>query len=77
LKFLTDRGIWREISTIEHIAIIGAGSGGKAAGADLVLQGKKVNLFEFPEYKENLTDLLESKTLIASGATEGEAPSKW
>ena len=61
------------MSIIEHIAIIGAGSGGKAAAADLILQGKKVNLFEFPEYKENLTHLLESKTLIASGAVEGEA----
>ncbi len=61
------------MSIIEHIAIIGAGSGGKAAAADLILQGKKVNLFEFPEYKENLTDLLDSKTLKASGAVEGEA----
>jgi len=33
---------------IERIAIIGAGSGGKAAVADLIFQGKKVNLFEFP-----------------------------
>ena len=39
----------------------------------MILQNKKVNLFEFPEYKENLTDFLESKTLIASGALEGEA----
>lgn len=61
------------MSILEHIAIIGAGSGGKAAAADLILQGKKVSLFEFPEYKENLADLLESKTLIASGAVEGEA----
>jgi opine dehydrogenase len=61
------------MSIIEHIAIIGAGSGRKVAAADLILQGKKVNLFEFPEYKENLTDLLESETLIASGAVEGEA----
>jgi len=49
------------MSIIEHIAIIGAGSGGKAAAADLILQGKKVNLFEFPEYKENLTDLLDKQ----------------
>jgi predicted dinucleotide-binding enzyme len=26
---------------MEHVAIIGAGSGGKAAAADLILQGKK------------------------------------
>jgi hypothetical protein len=59
------------MSIIEHIAIIGAGRGGKAAAADLILQSKKLNLFEFPEYKENLTDLLESKALITSGALEG------
>jgi len=33
---------------IDHIAVIGDGSGGKAAVADLIFQGKKVNLFEFP-----------------------------
>jgi hypothetical protein len=50
------------MSIIEHIAFIDAGSEGKAAAGDLILQGKKINLFEFPEYKENLADLLESKT---------------
>ena len=49
------------MSIIEHIAFIVAGSGGKAAATTMILQDKKLNLFELPEYKENLTDLLESK----------------
>ena len=36
------------MSTIDHIAVIGAGSGGKVAVADLIFKGKKANLFEFP-----------------------------
>jgi opine dehydrogenase len=58
---------------IDHVAIIGAGSGGKAAAVDLALQGKKVRLFDFPEFKNNLRGLFESKTLISSGAVEGKA----
>jgi opine dehydrogenase len=58
---------------IDHIAIIGAGSGGKAAAVDLALQGKRVRLFDFPEFEDNLRDLIENKTLISSGAVEGKA----
>ena len=58
---------------IDHIAIIGAGSGGKAAAVDLALQGKKVRLFEFPEFEANLKEIIDNKTLIASGAIEGQA----
>ena len=36
---------------IENIVIIGAGNGGKAAAADLALQGKHIRLFEFPEFE--------------------------
>ncbi len=58
---------------INHITVIGAGSGGKAAAADLALQGKQVRLFEFPEFEENLSEILEDRTLISSGAVEGKA----
>jgi 2-polyprenyl-6-methoxyphenol hydroxylase-like FAD-dependent oxidoreductase len=61
------------MSMIDHIAIIGAGSGGKAAAVDLALQGKRVRLFDFPEFEDNLRDLIENKTLISSGAVEGKA----
>jgi opine dehydrogenase len=56
---------------IDHIAIIGAGSGGKAAAVDLALQGKQVRLFEFPQFEENLSEIVENRTLISSGVVEG------
>jgi len=58
---------------IDRVAIIGAGSGGKAAAVDLALQGKKVRLFEFPEFEENLKELFGNKTLTSTGAVKGEA----
>ncbi len=58
---------------IEHIVILGAGNGGKAAAADLTLQGKRVRLFEYPEFKQNLEELLQHKTLAATGAVWGKA----
>ena len=58
---------------IERIAIIGAGNGGKAAAVDLTLQGKKVRLFDFPEFKDALDELKPSRTLTATGAVSGEA----
>lgn len=58
---------------IQQVAIIGAGSGGKAAAVDLALQGKNVRLFEFPEFRDNLKDLVAHKTLTATGAVEGRA----
>lgn len=57
---------------IERIAIIGAGNGGKAAAVDLTLQGKKVRLFDFPEFGEAINELKRAKTLSATGAVNGE-----
>lgn len=58
---------------IETIAIIGAGNGGKAAAADLALQGKRVRLFEFPEYRGNVEKIMRTRRLTATGAVMGEA----
>ncbi len=58
---------------IQNIAIIGAGNGGKAAAADLALQGKRVRLFEFPEYRVNVEEIMETRSLKATGAIEGQA----
>ncbi len=58
---------------IDQIAILGAGNGGKTAAADLTLQGKRVHLFDFPEFHRNLEGLEEHKTLTATGAVCGEA----
>ncbi|TEU13515.1 MAG: hypothetical protein E3J21_18470 [Anaerolineales bacterium] len=58
---------------LETIAIIGAGNGGKAAAADLTLHGKRVRLFDFPEYRHNVTELAKTRRLKVTGAIEGEA----
>lgn len=58
---------------IDKIAIIGAGNGGKAAAADLALQGKDIHLFEYPEYGNNIEMLAKDPTLMVSGAVEGKA----
>lgn len=48
---------------IGNITIVGAGNGGKAAAADLALQGKCVRLFEFPEYRDNVAEIMETRSL--------------
>ena len=58
---------------IKTIAIIGAGNGGKASAADLALQGKKVRLFDFHEYRRGIEELMKSRRLKATGAVAGEA----
>lgn len=58
---------------IDRVTIIGAGNGGKAAAVDLALQGKQVHLFEFPEFKSNLEEIIEKKTLTVTGAVSGQA----
>ena len=58
---------------IHSVAVIGAGNGGKAAAADLALQGVQVRLFEFPEYHSNIDELAQTRRLTCTGALEGEA----
>lgn len=59
--------------TIQTVAIIGAGNGGKTAAADLALRGLEVRLAEFPEFGSNLDDLRETLVLRVEGAVEGQA----
>ncbi len=56
---------------IQTLAIIGAGNGGKAAAADLALRGKRVRLFEFPDYAAALASLRNTRRLTATGAVRG------
>ncbi len=58
---------------IENITIVGAGNGGKAAAADLTLQGKRVRLFEFPEYRDNVEEIIKTQSLKAPGVVTGQA----
>ncbi len=63
----------RKVFMIDTIAVIGAGNGGKASAVDLGLQGKRVRLFEFPEFRGNIEGLMENPVLTATGAVSGEA----
>lgn len=58
---------------IATTAILGAGNGGKAAAADLALQGKRVRLFEFPEFRGNVERLTKTRRLTATGAVTAQA----
>jgi len=62
-----------EGTMVETIAVIGAGNGGKTAAADLALQGKRVRLYDSPEFRENLAALGDPPKLHAEGAIEGTA----
>ena len=58
---------------IDDVAVIGAGNGGKAGAVDLKLYGRRVRLFEFPEFSANIEGLIEKPILTATGAVAGEA----
>ena len=49
------------------IAILGAGAVGKAVGADSVLAGNRVHLYELPEYAEISLKNLEKTGIIIDG----------
>jgi len=51
------------------ITVCGCGSGGMAMAADLSLLGCKVNLYEFPDLKENLDPIREKGGISLSGNT--------
>jgi len=58
---------------INKVAVIGAGNGGRAAAADLALQGKRVRLFEFPDYRGSIAGVMATSSIAAQGAVEGVA----
>lgn len=58
---------------IGKVAVIGAGNGGKALAADLALQGRRIRLFEFPEYNTNIKPLLKNRRILATGDVKGTA----
>lgn len=45
------------------IAILGAGATGQAMAADISLAGKKVHLYELPEFKRGIEDVIKSKKI--------------
>ncbi|UCD70447.1 MAG: NAD/NADP octopine/nopaline dehydrogenase family protein [Syntrophobacterales bacterium] len=52
---------------IRSVAVLGAGSGGHAMAADLSLAGVSVNLFEFPEFEENIGPIREEGGIEITG----------
>ena len=55
------------------IAILGAGNGGYAMAADLSMVGYEVNLYEHPDYADNLKPVIEKKGVeIISQTPAGE-----
>jgi len=43
----------------KKIAVLGAGNGGYAMAADLSMVGYEINLYEYPDYAENLKPIIE------------------
>lgn len=52
---------------MERVAILGAGNAGHAMAADLALAGLAVNLYELPEYEQNLEPIRERGGIEATG----------
>jgi opine dehydrogenase len=52
----------------ERIAVLGAGNGGYACAADFSLAGYAVNLYELPQFVENLRPIIERGGIEISGA---------
>ena len=53
------------------VAILGGGHGAHAMAVDLVSRGFVVNLYEMPEFAQNLQRLFETKTIESSGEIKG------
>ncbi len=59
---------------MKRICIIGAGNGGKAIAGDMTLAGHECRLFEFPEFVDNITDLMKNPTLKVTGIARTGTP---
>ncbi|MCF7938605.1 MAG: NAD/NADP octopine/nopaline dehydrogenase family protein [Spirochaetales bacterium] len=54
---------------LPNITVCGCGSGGMAMAADLALLGCRVNVYEVPEFKENLDPIRQSDGITLTGQT--------
>jgi opine dehydrogenase len=54
---------------LPEVTVCGCGNGGMAMAADLALLGCKVNMYEFPEFKENLDPIRQSGEITLTGKT--------
>lgn len=60
--------------TTRHIAVLGGGHGARTVAADMALAGHKVNLFEFAQFHDNVSEIFEQKKISITGkARNGDA----
>jgi opine dehydrogenase len=55
----------------KKVAVLGGGHGAHCMAANLASRGFKVNMFEMPEFKRNLSMLFETKTIEIDGCKKG------
>ena len=55
------------------VAVLGSGGGGCAVAFDFAAHGHEVRLFDFPEFKTNVTATVENGGITAEGDIEGFA----
>jgi opine dehydrogenase len=55
----------------KKVAVLGGGHGAHSMAADLTSRGFKVNMFEMPELRGNLSQLFETETIEIEGCIEG------
>ena len=55
----------------KKVAVLGGGHGAHCMAADLASRGFKVNMFEMPEFRRNLSLLFETKTIEIDGCIKG------
>lgn len=51
------------------IAVLGAGNGGRAAAADLTLAGHSVRLYQLPEFKHEIEEILKTREIKIAGVS--------
>jgi len=55
----------------KKVAILGGGHGAHAMAVDLIARGFSVNLFEMPEFRQNIEQLFNTRVIEASGEIAG------
>jgi opine dehydrogenase len=55
----------------KKVAVLGGGNGAHAMAADLASRGFRVNMFEMPEFKDDVSRLFETGTIEISGEIRG------
>jgi len=56
----------------KKVAILGGGHGAHAMAVDLISRSFSVNLFEMEQFKDNLQQLFQTKTIESTGAVKGK-----